>query len=287
MVHAFYAQMGGFVVEINDPAAPFLRNKPTPFRVSLTAQAIRLLSQCGHLPDIYKEFIADKSKADSLAKLLVCVQAVWCLLQFIGRLASHLPVTLLEVNTLGHAICALAIYMSWWYKPLDVRDPYVLSGDWIPSLCAYMWMCSDISKHSLDHPRLIYAHELYYIKLGCKSGVEPAAIINDEPVELAPEQDLPGTHFYFSCDYVDLEIRMRERRVWTWTPPFLYHDQRWEKVDRKVTLHREDVRRWRLASEAIDQYDVLDFTKSKCDAPLMTGDSSWHFQLIVDLRHSI
>ena len=151
MVHAFYAQMGGFAVEINDPAAPFLRNKPTPFRVSLTAQGISLLSQCGHLPDISKEFIADKSKADSLAKLLVCVQAVWCLLQFIGRLASHLPVTLLEVNTLGHAICALASYMSWWYKPLDVRDPYVLSGDWTPSLCAYMWMCSHTSKH---HPRL-------------------------------------------------------------------------------------------------------------------------------------
>jgi hypothetical protein len=147
--------MGGFAADINDPADPFIPGKPTPVRVVLTSHGVQLLADCGLLPDISEDFIKDKSKADSLAKLLVCVQAIWCLLQYIGRLVNHLPVSLLEVNTLGHAMCALAIYMSWWYKPLDIKEPYVLSGEWVPRLCAYMWLdeekaVDDLTGHSLE-----------------------------------------------------------------------------------------------------------------------------------------
>jgi hypothetical protein len=90
MVQTFYAQMGGeFVVELNDLLNS--QNKWTPFRVTLTARGMCLLAKlyC-NLPPISKAFITDKSKANSLAKLLVCVQVVCCLLQYIGRVASHL-----------------------------------------------------------------------------------------------------------------------------------------------------------------------------------------------------
>jgi hypothetical protein len=30
---------------------------------------------------------------------------------------------LLELNTFAHAVCALAIYIAWWNKPLDVEEP--------------------------------------------------------------------------------------------------------------------------------------------------------------------
>ena len=61
-----------------------------------------LLARCGRLPDVPKEDILDKSKANGLAKALVMIQALWMLLQTIGRLFAGLPVTLLEVNTIAH-----------------------------------------------------------------------------------------------------------------------------------------------------------------------------------------
>lgn len=71
-------------------------------RLTLTARGMVLLAQCGHLPEIDKEQIEDKSKANDLAKAMVVVQAMWMLVQVIGRLAFRLPVTLLEVNTVAH-----------------------------------------------------------------------------------------------------------------------------------------------------------------------------------------
>ena len=61
-----------------------------------------LLAKCGHLPNVPEGDIADKSKANDLAKFLVVLQASWMLLQVLGRLIARLPVTLLEVNTVAH-----------------------------------------------------------------------------------------------------------------------------------------------------------------------------------------
>lgn len=60
------------------------------------------LARCDLLPDIAKEEITDKSKANDVAKTLVLIQASWMLVQAIGRLMASLPVTLLEVNTIAH-----------------------------------------------------------------------------------------------------------------------------------------------------------------------------------------
>ena len=37
-------------------------------------------------------------------------------------MTQHYPVSLLELNTLGHAACALLIYLCWWEKPVDIGD---------------------------------------------------------------------------------------------------------------------------------------------------------------------
>lgn len=133
MVHSFYAVMGGFVFSPEScseySARPLL---------TLTPRGVALLAECGHLPDISKKDIDDKSKADALAKALVCLQASWMLVQTVGRLAGNLPVTLLEVNTLGHILCAFIIYVLWWNKPRQVFEPTVLEGRWVGMLHAYM-----------------------------------------------------------------------------------------------------------------------------------------------------
>ena len=60
--------------------------------------------------------------------------------QVIGRAALSLPVKLLEVNSLGHVLCAPVIYLLWWHKPRLVHEPTKLEGDWVKPICAYMYM---------------------------------------------------------------------------------------------------------------------------------------------------
>lgn len=86
-------------------------------------------------------------------------------IQIIGRLAAGLQVTLLEINTLGHILCALIIYVLWWHKPRLIQEPTTLEGDWVWLIAAYMYMSSRISrealgesgmlKHSPMHPELM------------------------------------------------------------------------------------------------------------------------------------
>lgn len=37
--------------------------------------------------------------------------------------SERIPVSLLELNTFGHAICALLIYILWWEKPFEIDYP--------------------------------------------------------------------------------------------------------------------------------------------------------------------
>ena len=100
MAHSFFACTGGFAFQLNNGES-FLP-ADCPKRLAITARGMALLAKCGHLPDIPRAEIVDKSKANDLAKALVMVQALWMLLQVIERLIVRLPVTLLEVNTIAH-----------------------------------------------------------------------------------------------------------------------------------------------------------------------------------------
>jgi hypothetical protein len=244
--------MGGFAFDVSNESEPFLRDGTAPSRVVLTARGVRLLAKCGLLPPITAEFIADKSKADSLAKVLVCGQATWCLVQFIGRKASHLPVTLLEVNTLGHALCALAIYLSWWHKPLDIREPYLLSGKSVNPLCAYMWMCSQISNSALLDTNLTYGPEfknMQYAPLEDDQASSPL----DPIVQVNEHRNLPGT-----CFRVNPHSRLFTRPTTNKTrflSIFFLNDSSTSQWSRSkvLILRPEDVKRWKLATIALTQ----------------------------------
>jgi hypothetical protein len=129
--------MGGFMFDTNDKGeeAYIPGSKP----IILFPRAVEMIAEKDHLPDIPHTLILDKSKADSFAKGIVIVQASWLVLQCITRWIAHLPVTKLELNTLAHAVCALVVYALWWDKPLDVRDPTLLSGEWARRFCAVMY----------------------------------------------------------------------------------------------------------------------------------------------------
>ncbi|KAK0616985.1 hypothetical protein B0T14DRAFT_498097 [Immersiella caudata] len=143
MTHSWFAYMGGFAIDTkqgqDELPAEYIPGSP---RLALNRKAVTVLARSGMLPDISKESITDKSKADALAKALVITQASWLILQCIMRFANGLHVTALELNTLAHAVCALLIYALWWHKPLDITEPALLAGGWAPGLAATLWACS-------------------------------------------------------------------------------------------------------------------------------------------------
>ncbi|QDS70094.1 hypothetical protein FKW77_005027 [Venturia effusa] len=146
LVHGYYGTMGGFAFERDS----FPKNLASEIfgqhkRLTLTPRGVALLAQCGHLPFVSEAEIRDKNKADTVAKVLVCCQAGWMIVQVIARIAEPLPVTLLEVNTIGHVACALAMYLLWWHKPRQINEPTRLEGEWSASLCAYMYLTSQLS----------------------------------------------------------------------------------------------------------------------------------------------
>ncbi|KAL8868971.1 MAG: hypothetical protein Q9198_008007, partial [Flavoplaca austrocitrina] len=150
LAHDFFACTGGFAFEFDklesstDGIKSFLP-ADCPHRLTLTARGVAFLSSCGRLPDVPRGDIMDKSKANTLAKALVIIQASWLVIQVVGRLIAKLPVTLLEVNTIAHVLCAFLMYAMWWHKPLAPNEPFILTGDWAGPLCAFMFMTSEMS----------------------------------------------------------------------------------------------------------------------------------------------
>ena len=121
--------MGGLAVEIPGDLPPerqFLpNNEGEQWFVSAKAvkYLVRYFDGLHELPNLSLEEINSRSRANWFAKILVCVQAVWFIAQCITRLAQKIPISLLELNTFGHAICALLIYYLWWEKPFEVESP--------------------------------------------------------------------------------------------------------------------------------------------------------------------
>lgn len=137
--------MGGIAIDLGDDDSAYAHIFGGAKRLTLTAKGVALLARCGHLPDVSVDDIKDKNKADSLAKLLVCIQAGWMIVQVISRRAHDLPTTLLEVHTVAHVVCALLMYAVWWHKPRQVEVPTMLRGDWVWPLAAYMYSASRMS----------------------------------------------------------------------------------------------------------------------------------------------
>jgi hypothetical protein len=185
----FYAVMGGFVTHVPWIGAETAGGGEDGHRAALTASALRLLSFVGRLPRIPESQIQDKSKADWMAKSIVCVQAAWMVAQVIGRLLERLPVSLLEINTCGHVVCAMALYLLWWSKPLDVQDPTVLARD---DAVTFMFLCSQIGARNDGIPDIRCFCYNY-----AKKSVAPAGKAGDAPTELVVHRNLlPDTQVH-------------------------------------------------------------------------------------------
>ncbi len=135
--------MGGFAFDTLAAPAQFLPDQTT--RLTLRPQGLQYMAkQAPHLiPDISEEDIRDKSKADGLAKVLVCLQAIWFCVQCIVRVAQSQDISFLEINTFAHAVCVPLTYALWWHKPLDIESPSLMAGEEAWEMCALMYVTSN------------------------------------------------------------------------------------------------------------------------------------------------
>ncbi|KAI0758914.1 hypothetical protein C8Q74DRAFT_272047 [Fomes fomentarius] len=144
LAHSFYAIMGGFVLQEPHPD-PKHRYLPCWQRNGvLTAAGIRFLLE--HDPDLIPDLslseIKDRSKEGGMEKAILVWQVIWFILDCLNRLAQGLPLSLLEVSTIAHALCALLTCAMWWKKPKDVSEPTVIENPHARPLGAWMSMAS-------------------------------------------------------------------------------------------------------------------------------------------------
>lgn len=114
--HAFYANMGGIMLD-----APDCQTFPIN------------ASQLGYLVENkYVDFsqetitriqkdIRDKNKNNGFTRLITVIQVGWFVLQFIGRVAQGLAVTTFELTTIAFVVCTLPTFECWRKKPSDLQ----------------------------------------------------------------------------------------------------------------------------------------------------------------------
>jgi len=122
---AFFGIMGGFQVKFKD-GSEVPKDTEGLSKVNLVPELLILLAKGKMLPPVERRVCKERGKSDELGKLFVLGQVVWFGLQCIARKASGLPVTLLEINTAVHVVCAIGIYTLMWFKPQGASEPIVI-----------------------------------------------------------------------------------------------------------------------------------------------------------------
>lgn len=115
--HAFFADMGGFVLQTSD-LVPF----------PIDAKQLLWLLQRGYIqvPSPDPKFIKDKNKVDGMMRLIMAVQTLWFLVNFVARLVKGYAITAIELTTVASIYCGLPIMFLWRYKPADIGTPEIM-----------------------------------------------------------------------------------------------------------------------------------------------------------------
>jgi hypothetical protein len=95
------------------------------------------------LTPLPKEDIKDKSKANGLAKAITCLQATWFTVQCVYRIVQGLSLSLLELNTVAHALFTLVAYCLWRDEPFDIETPTIIRGQDADGICALLCRASN------------------------------------------------------------------------------------------------------------------------------------------------
>ena len=138
MDQAFFVISGGVAIDTS-----LFWHRPY---MSLTPKGIVLLAEIGLLPRFSKQHAQDRSRADAIAKSISCLQASWFFIQGVARVCAGLPLTLLELHTMTHIICALVMYAGWFSKPYGATSPMICSEPAMVNLAALLTLRCDTGR---------------------------------------------------------------------------------------------------------------------------------------------
>ncbi|KAM5350395.1 hypothetical protein ACJ41O_006900 [Fusarium nematophilum] len=112
MTHAFFADMGGFVLK-----APDL-SRPLPLNAEQLFYLVR--NHYVQLPSTTRDELKDRDKSDGLARFLILCQVIWFIVNLIARAVEGLFITTMELTTLSFVVILFGTAWCWKDKPSDV-----------------------------------------------------------------------------------------------------------------------------------------------------------------------
>ncbi|KAG8533438.1 uncharacterized protein KY384_002221 [Bacidia gigantensis] len=122
--HAFFADMGGFVLRTGDGVRFFLDTKHIHWL--LDHQAISMAQFEEHFL-LDPKAIDDRNKSDVFVRVIAVGQALWFCVNIIARDIRRMPITTLEITTIGIIIDSVLVYYFWKDKPADVQRMEVVN----------------------------------------------------------------------------------------------------------------------------------------------------------------
>lgn len=120
MRHAFFADMGGFM--LHSPDVP-------SFPVDSEQLAYLVEKKYLPYPTVDETAIWDRNKADGFARFVTFVQVTWFCIQCLARWVQGLAVSTLEITTFATILATLNSLFFWYHKPLDVQFPIALQTE--------------------------------------------------------------------------------------------------------------------------------------------------------------
>jgi hypothetical protein len=255
MKHSHYAVMGGFaIVPAEKTSSGYHVFTPQYFKcLTITPEGLQFLADLDIdlVPNISESEIQDKSNANGLGKAIVCIQAFWFCIQCVTRLCQGLEISLLELNTFAHAICALLMYLQWWDKPLDIDEPtWIQEVEKLPAI-ALLCMASAFGYerrcNNWCHDRTIH--------------LRPTPVKGEGPKQEDPSNKpkTPIGHFTLDEDQDLFGFRIPSHVCMCMD--MSDYNTGFQKMDYpkgKIRLHlgRGEVRCLELASQAISRYGI-------------------------------
>jgi len=124
MKHAFFADMGGFILTTNDGLSWPLDAKQLHYLIIEGWIKEPMISSQIMLD---KNVIDDKNKTDTVLRIITLAQTLWFVINCIGRRCQDLTTTTLEITTLGIIVTSIAVLFFWAHKPAGIKIPCVLN----------------------------------------------------------------------------------------------------------------------------------------------------------------
>jgi hypothetical protein len=111
---------GGLVVDVSDIHDDLER-------MALRPNGLLALAERGFFLSVTDRMLKDLRKKDDLGQAIALWQLAWLVTNVVARWASHLPVSLLELNTFVNILFALAFNTFWSLYTIDIAHPILVN----------------------------------------------------------------------------------------------------------------------------------------------------------------